>query len=209
MLGVALAFAVHLINASALDEFSQAVRSVNGAPDLELRAAQGSFDEAVYAQVNRLVQVAHASPILEINTYAVTPGTKRMPVRVVGVDALLVAFVAPALMPQPTRTPGAPEVSGADRFALFAPGNGFLNAAAQALVAPPAPGGAPAPAQLQLQSGLALKTVKVAGSISAAGAALVVMDLGAAQDLFERTGQLSRIDIKLKPGVDRDAFPTP
>ena len=44
MLGVALAFSVHLINASALDEFSRAVRSVNGQPDLELRAAQGSFD---------------------------------------------------------------------------------------------------------------------------------------------------------------------
>jgi putative ABC transport system permease protein len=35
MLGVALAFAVHVINASALDEFSQAVRAVNGQPDLE------------------------------------------------------------------------------------------------------------------------------------------------------------------------------
>ncbi|MGH6626310.1 MAG: hypothetical protein ACRECD_07185, partial [Burkholderiaceae bacterium] len=37
MLGVALAFSVHLINASALSEFSSAVRSVNGQPDLELR----------------------------------------------------------------------------------------------------------------------------------------------------------------------------
>jgi len=32
MLGVALAFSVHLINASALDEFSQAVRAVGGNP---------------------------------------------------------------------------------------------------------------------------------------------------------------------------------
>ena len=38
MLGVALAFSVQLINASALSEFSQAVRAVNGQPDLELRA---------------------------------------------------------------------------------------------------------------------------------------------------------------------------
>ena len=203
-LGVALAFAVHLINASALDEFSQAVRAVNGAPDLELRTAQGSFDEAVYAQVNRMDQVLHASPVLEINTYAIAPGGKRAAVRVVGVDALLVAFVAPALMPQPTRTPGAVDGSGADRFALFAPGNGFLNAAAQALLVPAQEG--TAPSTLQLQSGLALKTVRVAGSVSATGAALMVMDLGAAQDLFERAGQLSRIDIKLKAGVDRDAF---
>ena len=41
MLGVALAFSVHLINASALSEFSSAVRSVNGEPDLELRAVRG------------------------------------------------------------------------------------------------------------------------------------------------------------------------
>ena len=38
MLGVALAFSVHLINASALDEFAQAARSVGGQSDLELRA---------------------------------------------------------------------------------------------------------------------------------------------------------------------------
>ena len=205
-LGVALAFAVHLINASALDEFSQAVRAVNGAPDLELRAAQGSFDEAVYAQVNRMDQVLHASPVLEINTYAIAPGARRAAVRVVGVDALLVAYVAPALMPLPTREPGAADSSGADRFALFAPGNGFLNAAAQGLVAPAQQG--TAPPTLQLQSGLALKAVRAAGSVSATGAALVVMDLGAAQDLFERAGQLSRIDIKLKAGVNRDAFAT-
>jgi hypothetical protein len=31
-------FSVHLINASALSEFSSAVRSVNGQPDLSLRA---------------------------------------------------------------------------------------------------------------------------------------------------------------------------
>ena len=41
MLGVALAFAVHTINASALDEFAQAVRNVSGQPDVQLRAVQG------------------------------------------------------------------------------------------------------------------------------------------------------------------------
>src|ERR1700712_2730995 len=70
MLGVALAFSVHLINASALDEFSSAVRSVNGQPDLELRAAQGNFDEAVFARVVRDPRVTLASPVLEINTEA-------------------------------------------------------------------------------------------------------------------------------------------
>ena len=89
MLGVALAFSVSLINASALSEFSQAVRSVNGQPDLELRAAQGSLDEALYARVATDPRVAVASPVLELGSYALDTSGKRVALRVVGVDALL------------------------------------------------------------------------------------------------------------------------
>lgn len=192
MLGVALAFSVHLINASALDEFSQAARSVGGQPDLELRGVQGQFDEALFARVARHPGVALASPVLEVGTYAVTPEDKRS-LKVVGVDALVVAFVAPDLMPLPER-PSAPGAN--DRFALFAPGQVFLNPAAQALAGP----------QLQLQSGLELLSVTVAGSVRATGRALAVMDIGAAQELFGKQGQLSRIDLRLKTGVNRDDF---
>ena len=201
-LGVALAFAVHLINASALDEFSQAVRSVNGEPDLSLRAAQGSFDEGVYARVYQLPQIAHASPVLEINTYLAHPTTgKRTAVRVIGIDALVVAPLAPDLMPLPDRTlDAAGDIDrNTNRFAIFAPNTGFLNAAAKALA------GA-TPSQIRLQSGLTLPTIVVAGRVNASGAPLVVMDLGAAQDLFDQGGRLSRIDIKLNAGTDRDAF---
>lgn len=102
MLGVALAFSVHLINASALDEFSQAARSVGGQPDLELRGVQGQFDEALFARVARLPEVALASPVLEIGTYMVTTEGKRS-LQVMGVDALTVAWVAPDVLPLPTR----------------------------------------------------------------------------------------------------------
>ena len=66
MLGVALAFSVHLIDASALDAFSQAARSVGGQPDLELGGVQGQFDETLFARVARLPEVALASPVLEV-----------------------------------------------------------------------------------------------------------------------------------------------
>ncbi|MDI1269599.1 MAG: FtsX-like permease family protein [Polaromonas sp.] len=191
MLGVALAFSVQLINASALAEFSQAVRSVNGQPDLELRAVRGGFDEAVYARVANHPQVALASPVLEFSTYAVAMNGQRVALRVVGVDALVVAALAPALMPVPS--------AGAERLALLAPGAVFLNAAGRQNL----PG-----ERLQLQSGLQLLDARVAGSISASGAALAVMDIGAAQELFGRLGQLSRIDIRLQPGADRAAFIT-
>ena len=83
-LGVALAFSVHLINASALAEFSQAVRAVGGQPDLELRAVQGSFDEALYARVAQLPEVALASPVLEVSSYALNDKGERVPLRIVG-----------------------------------------------------------------------------------------------------------------------------
>jgi putative ABC transport system permease protein len=189
MLGVALAFSVQLINASALSEFSQAVRSVNGQPDLELRAMRGVFDEAVYARVANHPQVALASPVLELSTYAVAANGQRVALRVVGVDVLVVAALAPALMPVPS--------AGAERLALLAPDALFLNAAARQSL-PQGP--------LRLQSGLDLRPARVAGSVAAGGAALAVMDIAAAQELFGRSGQLSRIDVRLQAGADRAAF---
>ena len=87
MLGVALAFSVHLINASALDEFAQAARSVGGQSDLELRAVRGHLDEALYPQMARRRGVALSSPVLEISSYVITPAGKR-PLRIIGVDAV-------------------------------------------------------------------------------------------------------------------------
>lgn len=188
MLGVALAFSVHLINASALDEFSSAVRTVNGQPDLELRATQGSFDEALFTRVAAHPQVALASPVLELTTLATTPTGARKPLRVLGVDALAVPAIAPSLMPMPAE--------GADRFALFAPDTVFLNPAARQLL----PG-----EQVVLQSGLRLQTLRVAGTVTAGGAPLAVMDIAAAQERFDRLGRLSRIDLRLRPGASREA----
>ncbi len=188
MLGVALAFSVHLINASALAEFSQAVRSVGAQPDLELRAVQSSFDETLFERVARHPQVAVASPVLELAGYAVSASGQRVALRLVGLDALVVAQLAPALLPVPS--------ANADRFALFAPGAVFLNPAARQSLPD---------AGFKLQSGLQLLPVQVAGSVSAGGVALAVMDIAALQDLFGKGGQLSRIDVRLKPGADRAA----
>ena len=49
-------------------------------------------------------------------------------------------------------------------------------------------------------------TVRVAGSVAAGGGPLAVMDLGAAQDLFGRGGELTRVDLQLRAGVDRAEF---
>ncbi|AVO51138.1 ABC transporter permease [Melaminivora suipulveris] len=209
MLGVALAFAVHLINASALQEFTRATRAAGGQPDVQLRARQGSLPEGLYALVAAAPQVARAAPVLEVATSA-SRGTDaggaagiNLPgavlaadvapvrLRVVGADALALASMAPGLMPR--------LAPGADRLALFAPATIFLNAsAAQALGLPLGTA-----AQLQLQVGIQHVAVRVAGSITAGGGPLAVMDIGAAQDLFGRGGELSRIDVLLRAGASR------
>jgi putative ABC transport system permease protein len=198
MLGVALAFSVQLINASALDEFSSAVRSVNGQPDLEVRAVQGSFDEAVFARLAQHPQVALASPVLEFQGLALA-GERQLPMRVIGIDALALPTIAPALMPQPGRN--------AARFAMLAPGHVFLNAAARSALGLPAEATEARVETVQLRTGGgAWQRLEVAGHVAAGGAALAVLDIAAAQDLFDKLGQLSRVDLRLAPGTDRAAF---
>ena len=45
--GVALGYAVHLINTSALNEFSSAVRSATGQADASITGSTAGFDERV------------------------------------------------------------------------------------------------------------------------------------------------------------------
>ena len=201
VLGVALAFSVHLINASALDEFSQALRSVSGQADLEVQsnaASADGLDLSVLALLQQQPQIALASPVLELSTYAwaaapagQTPTRQtltRVPLRIIGVDALLIARLAPDLTPLPDPAHTA--------MAVLAPGQLFLNApASQAL----------GNGSVSIQQGMQLQTAQVAGSVRASGAALAVMDIGAAQDFFQKSG-LSRVDIRLQPGTDRQAL---
>ncbi len=217
MLGVALAFAVHVINASALDEFAQAVRSVSGQADLTLSNSSGArIPDALYGRLSHHPDVTWASPVLEISSYALAPSAPRsasaappqaatpsasadapnlerkLALRVMGVDALQIAAIAPDLLP----LPGA----GADRLDVFAPDAVFLNASARAALV------RPGSERLEVQHGMRWQRLRVAGTVAASGAPLAVMDVAAAQAAFGAQGQLSRVDLRLRPGVDREAF---
>ncbi len=196
-LGVALASSVQLINASALAEFSQALRAVNGQPDAVLAAdGREGFDDALYARLALDEAVALVSPVLDISSQARRDSAQpadspRSALRIVGIDALKVASVTPGLMPRPAALGTAPE-----RLSVLAPDAVFLNPTALAALAV-APGDA-----LQLQSASGWQHFRVAGTVAAGGAPLAVIDVAAAQARFDRTGRLSRLDLRLLPGTD-------
>ena len=223
MLGVALAFAVHLINASALDEFARGMRSVAGQADVQVQgASRPVIDEALYSRLSRHPDVQSASAVIEINTYALLAqsrsdgpmrGSSKLAIRVLGVDALQVAGITPEVLPLPE--------SDAGRLDVFAPDAVFLNSAARAALVPSyasdyggginaAPrtvqGLAGAAATVRLQQGMQWQSLRLAGRVAAGGAPLAVMDVAAAQTVFGMLGQLSRVDVQLRPGVDRAAF---
>jgi putative ABC transport system permease protein len=190
-LGVALAFSVHLINASALSEFASAVRSANGEPDLSLAPRDGSGVPDTLLDALALDDAVDvASPVLELDTPARRAESNNPPlaVRVTGIDALRVAMVAPALMPRLN--------DGVDRLGALDPNLVFANAAALQRLDIARDG------TIELRTPDGWHRWRVGGTLTVGGAPLLVMDLAAAQAAFARSGTLSRIDIKLVAGVD-------
>src|SRR5207245_1442363 len=180
-LGVALAFSVHLINASALAEFGAAVRAINGDADLELLGPRAGFDEALYGAVATTPGVALASPVVEAETFASDAGGRRVPIRVVGIDAFVVARLAPALLPRPR--------AGAARLVAIDPGAVFLNAAAERRLGSEA-------TTLAVQTAQGRLDLRIAGSVAAGGPPLAVMDIAGAQVALGVVGRVQRIDVR-------------
>ena len=94
-LGVALASSVQMINESALAEFSQALRAVNGQPDAVLAATgREGLADTIYARLALDESVALVSPVLEIDSQGrrdgAGVGSANIALRIVGVDALKV-----------------------------------------------------------------------------------------------------------------------
>ena len=192
-LGVALAFSVHLINQSALAEFSAAVRAANGEPDATLAcAARGGCDDAFFDVLASIPSVRLASAVVEVESYALAADGQRVALKLVGVDALQVAAVAPALLATPA--------AGRDRLAALDPDSVFLNASAQQRL------GLQPGDTLRVQQGVQTIGLTVAGRVAAGGAPLAVIDIAGAQRHFGYIGRLTRIDLRLAPGSSAAAL---
>jgi putative ABC transport system permease protein len=181
--GVALGFAVDLVNRAAVRELSQGIAVLSGHADLEVRGARAGFDEAIYPRLARDADVADASPLVEVD--AKLPG-RAEPLAIVGVDVFRALAITPSLVGL-----------GDDRLDTLRPDAIFLSDAARRWL------GVATGGRVNVQAGLREIALRVAGRVAGEGnARYAVMDVAAAQDAFARAGRLTRIDVRLVPGAD-------
>jgi putative ABC transport system permease protein len=196
-LGIALGFAVHLINTAAFNEFSAVAKSLSGESDLQVRGTQANFAELLYPALAQRNGVELASPVLELNV--VVPGTtgkrKNVTLKILGLDIFRAANIAPGLIGMPAE----------DRqFDTLADDAIFLSPAAMEWLK--VKRGDP----VKLRVGTQTVMLRVAGGLvrTRAGQRIGVMDIGAAQWHFQRIGKLSRIELKLMQGINHEVFKT-
>lgn len=181
--GVALGFAVHLVNGSALASFDGAVRGVNGAAELSVRATSPlGIDERLYPRVARAAGVADASPVVRLEARI---GKARL--TLLGTDVIRAGAVTPSLVGLPPRGPDAGGDVVFDEAALFLSRAALVRS------------GVTVGARVDVIANGRTVPLRIAGTLPAADAdtAIGVMDIAAAQWRFGRLGRIDRIDLAL------------
>ncbi len=184
-LGVGIVIAVELINDSALQSFSSSVDFLSGRATHSVISRYGWIDERLFTQIWKDADVKAASPVVEV--MAPTLETSGEVIRFVGIDPLLDAqfrdFVPKgddesAFMAFLTSEPPSAYLSRdlMDRFNLK-PGDTLT----------------------VLTAGVE-KKVTILGRLpesaaSVGGEDLALMDIASAQDVFDRAGELERVDL--------------
>jgi putative ABC transport system permease protein len=186
-LGVALGYAVQLITGAAVNELALGVQFLSGDADLQVRGPRSGFDEAVYPQLARLREVAVASPVVELDAKL---ADRSDALKIIGIDVFRAAAVQPGVVAE-----------SADRLDHLRSDRLFLSpAAARSL-------GVDVGDSLSFQVALRVATLHVAGLLTAdAQQRFAVMDIAGAQANFDRLGRITRVDLRVRPGVDVDAF---
>ncbi|MFM9853395.1 MAG: FtsX-like permease family protein [Sphingomonadaceae bacterium] len=189
--GVALGFAVHLINGSALAAFGQAVRTVSGDADLRVKAVSTiGMRESLYPRLIAAPGIADASPVIELK--ATMPGGERL--TLLGLDIIRAAGVTPRLIGMPAAGPGG----GED---LFASDLLFLSQAALDS------------AKLKIGQSVLIsangrtQALLIKGRLPGISGdrRVGMIDIATAQWRFDRIGTIDRIDLKLTPDSQPDA----
>ncbi len=186
-LGVALGYAIHLINDAALADFARAMQTVQGDPDA-LLAARNSAGSVPLETINDLARdpaVLVIAPVIETRV-RIEPA--RTPVRLIGLDVFSAAAVMPKLLPRQS-----------DRVA----GNLFDGGV---YVSPALLGqlGLPAGAAVTLRRGDQHWATTIAGDLPGTGPddLLLVADIAWVQEHFGPANAVSEGRVRLAPATD-------
>ncbi|MEF8724940.1 MAG: FtsX-like permease family protein [Candidatus Accumulibacter delftensis] len=108
-LGVALGYAIHLINDAALSDFSRAMKSVQGDPDAVI-AARDSAGSVPLATINAIARDPAVLLVAAVIETRVRIDNAPTPVRLIGIDVFSAAAVMPDLLPRQDEQAAAPNI---------------------------------------------------------------------------------------------------
>ena len=186
-LGVGLGLAIERVNAVAVAEFAAGMSTLSGEADLSVRGPRSGFDEGLLARLVSRPGVAAASPVVEGSR---TESASGVVVSFQGVDAFRALAVQPALVP------GAADA--ADRLANLRTDAVFVGSRLLERL------GRQVGDRVELlDAGGRPRSLQIVGLLSGgpALAGVAVMDIATAQVLEGMEGRLSRIDLRVQPGV--------
>lgn len=220
-LGLALAGAVHWINASALAQFESAARQSSAVADTELSPAPGAapLSDRYFGELAARDDIAAISPRLDASIRLQGRDGSWQRVRLIGLDLVQLGAFHPQWFPRldgadlgrALREPAllvsdaAWSKLGFDITANAGAGtSGALPASGSGLAASPAPP-SPLPRTLRVDLPDEPAPLPVAGRVPDRQQPLVIVDIAWAQQLLHRPGQLDAILLRMAP--DR-AVPT-
>ncbi len=177
--GIALALAIHVVNQTAVKEFTRSLAKVNGVAQLQVRSSDSYFDIAAYALIAQSIAdprsgLREASPIIEVES-SLQNGKR---VRVIGLDFLRAGFVTPELIARPSDQ----NSNGGffDASQLYGSRTGSVN----------------------LQTPNGFMQFKMAGTTGLDDENRLVGDIAKVQTLFGYEGKISRVDLLFNDNID-------
>jgi putative ABC transport system permease protein len=189
-LGVAVVVSIDVANESARHAFALSSRAVAGNATHQIVGGPAGLDEGLYVRLRRELGALAAAPVVE--GYAASPREPGRALRVLGLDPFAEV---------PFRAYTAPAGKGGLRALLTEPMTAAVSPALRARL-----GIAPL-GRLVLSIDGVTKELSLAADLDAPGDALddlVIADISTAQELFDRRGKLSRIDLVLSDEATRE-----
>ncbi len=196
-LGVALGLAVNLVNDAALAEMQQAFRTISGEADVRIEGVSRTIDENLYGKIGLHPEIESIAPIIELDANV---AGKREPLKIIGLDPFASARFTPHLIARPDENTRDPLANfGGDRISVSPATLTWLHLIQQTT---------PHSTHVQLTTPNGPRSLPIAGVLAGVESRqrVAVLDIAAAQELFNLQGQITRLDLRLTPGADRAAF---